>query len=133
MWLDGSRHMSKHTTQQINFTLLAFPSDQLTIGSIRQCDPEEFAQESPRFFDTGHADVSSMLWMERCLAHNAFAKAIGQPLPHAELPVDRDEVIETLNRSYLQFGLTSGLEHTKQLIRTLESTAAQQADIKKIR
>lgn len=114
----------------VDLTKLHFPTDALTIGAIRQTDPEGFREVSPRFFKgDGHGDVSSLLWEERLLAANAFAQALGQSLPFPDEAQERDEIIKELATWYQRFGLASGLEHTKQLVRDLEQSAAKQAEI----
>jgi hypothetical protein len=65
------------------------------------------------------------IWLERVLAEKAFAAAAGLPDRHAD--DDRDGLIEDLHADYRRYGISQGLNQTRELVRRFESVAAAQA------
>ena len=117
-----------------HFEKIAFPTDRITIGDLRRVYASEIAEDAKTWNKqfassrllTGRAgtDMGSTLADERALANKAFLAALGRPDNPVE---DREEMIRSLARDYVRFGLASGLEHTRQLVRTFEAAAAAQA------
>jgi hypothetical protein len=111
---------------------IRFPSDRLTIATLRQSHPELFdadvvvngAVAQPRFFfdadDGGHATdmVASMLYEERLIAALAFASETGRALSVTGIPLD--ELKDELAGQYLRYGLASGAHQAAELIRDIE-------------
>src|ERR1700722_16050653 len=121
--------MSAQDERTIDHARLAYPSDGLTLGTIRKTLPGLFAQDDPSFFEdvicTAH--VSAMLHVERQLAHKAFAAALKRPDPYPSAEDSRRELIRLLSWDYKRFGLSPGRQHTMQLVRGFEAAAAAQA------
>jgi hypothetical protein len=120
----------------IDFTRLSFPSDDLSIRHLRAVeaqfagDRNGFAQEEPAFFESEGkiADVASTLFLERALAHKAFAAALGKPDPHPDdEELTRSEAIRMLGDCYEGYRLSSGVKHTQELVRDIEAQAVAQA------
>jgi hypothetical protein len=119
---------------------LKFPSDQLTIGELRQRFPEHFDQPSndaysgyPFFDDPFYSvggvvreQLKNLLDCERQVALNAFVESLGES--RAETHTFPSEEIDDLTALYQKFGIAKGPEHARQLIRDLERDAVNLAD-----
>ena len=116
---------------QLDFTKLSFPTDDLMIRTIRGLRPELISTEPPLSAEEYDEleDIRGVMWIERVLAHKAFAAARGKPDPYAndDLLNDRRDLILGLSRDYDFYGLSSGIQHTRQLVRAFEEQAAAQA------
>jgi len=139
----------------IDYTAIAFPSDELTIGNLRKLNgslldsdsrgiDKYFSGSVEDFIDSefgsstmtgGHeyGDVellSLMLKAERDLARHAYEKACGKPLDGTyewePLPKTRDRLVAELKEVYTHFKIASGPTHTDQLVRDFEAQAAAQ-------
>jgi hypothetical protein len=119
----------------LKLDLIAFPTDQITIGQLRQRQPQLFTEKGifgparKGYSARGQIDAFTAMESERRLAQKAFAAAAGQPDPHPD--VDRMEERRYLNEEYVAYGLSSGPQQTNQLIRDIESSAARQAGRKR--
>ena len=118
---------------QISFSELAFPSDGLSFGGLRK--------QFPRLIDAGtkvtffalpesnpdfHVDnLTNLLEGEREVAMIAFSAALGRTWEH-EL-FTGDEIRQALAKDYVRYGVASGGQHATQLIRDVETAAADQA------
>lgn len=112
-------------TPRFDPTGIKFPSDAITLGQIRVQEPNLFC---PHVLDRLHADeidaVATHRWELR-LAEKAFAEVLGLPNP---LPRDdRRGVVQMLNEAYKQYGISSGMHQTRQLVRDIEAAAVEQA------
>jgi hypothetical protein len=112
----------------LDVSALDLPSDRITIGQIRRSQPDCF----DTYGKSGEHSVSTLniaatIATELILARNAYAKALGrspdEPMDEKER---RDEILG-LNEDYCEFGISTGPKHTFELIRKLESDAANQA------
>jgi hypothetical protein len=116
----------------INYACLSYPSDRITIQGIRAKYPDGFYQEDPSFFERDQwgdrSDFGMLLTLERMVAHKAFAERLGLPDPHPDEAWSRSELIDMLNDGYKRFHMTSGPQHTEQLVRDLEAQAVAQAE-----
>lgn len=117
---------------------LEFPSDRLTLGTLRRRFPQAFDRPPadaghgmPFFFDRsgngpGHTvreRLFDMMESERQLAFTALVEAQGSTRTDPDaMPPEEDRAV--LIKRYQEFGLAEGPEHAKQLIRNLESAAA---------
>lgn len=127
--------------EDLDFTKLSFPSDKLTIRDLRRLFPDEFdVGSSVTFFDekTQPGTLADLLHAERCLAEFAVGRAsrtvIGWPVDKPE-PTEKnmDQIVESEKKLYTQdlvhgyqkFGLASGPETARQLIREFETAAIQ--------
>jgi hypothetical protein len=110
----------------LDLTALAFPSDQITIKSLRAVEPELFGGEDdvewPKW---SNITLFATVAVERALCRKAFAAAAGLPDPSPS--DDRRELILMLHDDYQEYGITRGLQHTYQLVRAFETAAAEQA------
>ena len=96
---------------EIDFSQLSFPSDRLTIGAIRAAQPDRFSGDGADFME-----VAGLVTAERWLARKAYAAALGQPDPYGDSDMtDREGVIEGLADEYANFGLSSGINHTREM------------------
>ena len=127
---------------EIDFTKIAFPSDKVTIGAIRdhirKNDPNPAAFErtlrefEPEDFEL-KANILALLSAERELAEDAFNAALKGVKPkqvgqiHLELAENRRDRVQDLDRFYTEFGITSGPKQTVELARTIEAAAVAQA------
>jgi len=116
----------------IDYTSLQFPSDRLTLLDVRRAHPERFDVEgAERFADpdgVDHLPLNTLLYMERLVARAAFEVALGKSADlYAERGLVREECLEEMAEMYQMYGLSTGPQHTEQMIRTLESQAAAQA------
>jgi hypothetical protein len=115
----------KKQTLVPDFSTISFPSDRITIGQIRQEQPDTFAEDG---LFTAHATyflaISTVL-CEQGLAKKAWAAALGQPDP--EPNEDRLEQITMLNDDYVRYGLSTGIAKTREMVREFEKAVAKQA------
>jgi len=121
----------------LDFAALKFPSDGLSIGTLRERHRELFdrgfadwGDAQPKFFleaDKGlHAGdiVGHTLFCERFVAIAAYADARGIDPPQLdELPGVKEDLAEF----YVRYGLASGPQHAAQLIRDIERQGAELA------
>jgi hypothetical protein len=102
---------------------IPFPSDAITLAQMRRRDPQLFTRET--LMKSGCLDAFATYCFEYTLAANAFAKALGQPDPYPRS--DRAGFISALNDAYKEYGLSTGMQQTRLLIRNLETAAIKQA------
>ena len=127
------------TLDYIDYTPIAFPSDNLTVGKLRKLYPDRFDVEGAGHRDFFSANawgdkkqpdeewLAAMLSAERYLARHAFELACGKTSTClTQLGDTRDESAEELGQYYIHFGLASGPHHAEQLIRAFEAQAAAQ-------
>jgi len=106
---------------------ISLPTDRVTLGDIRRCQPKLFTPESllerARF---DRAEILATLHIELTLAEQSFARALGRADPYPE--DSRQELLQMLNRDYRRYGLSTGLQQTRELVREFEAVAARQAN-----
>jgi hypothetical protein len=126
--VDGNGRSDEHF-KRLDLSTIAFPSDGLCIGVLRQAHPdlfdhgfEEGHNAQPQFFFHsdygGHAQdvVASMLYYERLVAVSAYADARGIDGPDCNLP----EFIHELTKLYVRYRIESGPHQATELIRSIE-------------
>jgi hypothetical protein len=125
-----------------NCTKVQFPTDRLTVGDLRRLFPEHFDSETPDYVvffplegepPKGSVAFSDMLHHERRLAQIAFEDALIAAKGVADTPVaqrwleeERREKTAILESAYQQFGLASGPEAARLMIRQFFQDAAAQ-------
>jgi hypothetical protein len=102
---------------------LSYPSDAVKLGTIRHEQPEGLTAAALSEFPFGQLAAGAMLHFEQILAARAFADAAGLPDPF-QFSGKRGELISFLNDDYRRYGISTGTQMTKQLVRAFESTAA---------
>jgi hypothetical protein len=124
----------------IDYTLIRFPSDRLTIGTIRRLHPDYFDVEFAPFesalaiapnedcVEPDEPEIGQMLWIERKLAQNAYEE-VRRVFTRSNVVGGRDKpaFLDDLIRFYVRYGLASGRESALQMIRDIETQAASQA------
>jgi hypothetical protein len=117
----------------IDFTQVDFPSDRLTIKTVRRLHPDDFdthPEACHRLVENvaGRANqgLMTMIHAERMVAEGAFLEARGVQCDPDYLK-DKQGFAEDAAKYYVQYGLASGPHHADQLIRDIESQAADQA------
>lgn len=123
--------MSESST--IDLTKIDFPSDGLTIKTLRRLHPDHFDTEPEACHrlvedvaDRANQGLMTMLHAERMVAEGAFLQARGVQCHPAYLE-DRQGFTKDAADFYVHYGLASGPQHAQQLIRGIESQAAEQA------
>ncbi|HEY4311057.1 MAG TPA: hypothetical protein VGN12_16520 [Pirellulales bacterium] len=111
----------------VDLSSIRLPSDRITFGQMRASQPEVFRRERLLTERASEVDVCSIFMLEECLAQRAYAAAIGQQPPHFPALADHREMIEMLDDAYREYGLSGGLEETKQFVRGIEIAAVAQA------
>jgi hypothetical protein len=123
--------------KKLDFSRIRFPSDNLTIGTIRRVHSGLFDTG----FETGmlhnfgdfslpehHGDgVEMLLFLERLLVVGGYADRRGIYWPAG---YDPDATREDLAGLYCTYGLASGPQHAEQLIRDLMRDGALLANEK---
>jgi hypothetical protein len=110
-------------TGTLDWSKIEFPSDRLTVGTIRRRHPEVFTRP-----DHGIAEslirllAFDILSNEMDLAALAFAQSGGSAPP--DLLVSRQEIVQTLLADYEAVGLGAGPASRQALIEKIESDAA---------
>jgi len=141
-FLDGSRFLS------IDFGVVEFPSDSLSVKRLRQSFPEMFEEGLLKdgygrfFFPLEHDDpphlgrLNDLLSAERVLADYAFYNAIN-PYPSETLDEEchwcASNARENLEHLYQEFKLADSPETARFLIRHVEEQGAQQGERAKSR
>jgi hypothetical protein len=127
----------------IKFAQIKFPSDQLTIGELRRLFPRSFDESTWKqgeYTDTVNSrpygrqglegDLGMLIDYERVLASVAFKQAVGES-ETTLLPLERrlsfKELTERLANFYVEIGLSSGMQHARQLVREITKQAKSQA------
>lgn len=117
----------KPRSDQINMRAMEFPTDNIAIGQVRRTQPEIFNNPAGNKKAVASVDVVATMWLEQQLAERAFEAAAGRGDSDSESLVDRATAIQMLDEEYRRYGLSCGLQQTKQLIRAFETAAAGQA------
>lgn len=107
-------------------SLLSFPTDRITLGAMRAHEPELFTRRALQAERQVDIEGIALYSHELRLAELAFALALGQPIPDAD--EQRSQNLAVVNDTYQQYGLSSGSNHTEELVRSLEREAAKQAE-----
>jgi hypothetical protein len=128
---------SNNPFASLDLSEIAFPSDGLSIGTIRNAHRELFdvgfgegADGQPIFLlngdNAGNAGdtVGSMLYWERQIAVRAYAAALGLDAPWTGL--DTDSMKDELSGLYEQYGI-AGKHQAAELIRGIEQRAGKLA------
>jgi hypothetical protein len=106
---------------------IAFPTDAITLGRMRHAEPHLFTCQARRDGAISDCDALSTLAIEMRLAEKAFAVALGRPDPFPYPDDQRDLLIQDLDEAYREYGLSSGMQSTIELVRRFEAEAAGQA------
>lgn len=114
---------------ELDFSGFRFPSDGLTIQTIRRLNRGSFDQGyfrgddcQPRYFlqaeYRGHAadDLGTMLMLERVVATQAYAEAQGVPGPYGW---NWKDVHDNLSELLCKYELATGLQHAAEQIRDI--------------
>ncbi len=116
--------MSPPKAPRLNLTVIDFPSDRITFGQIRRYEPDLLDEGNILKSDLSALDVIAIHYIEQNWARKVFAKAAG--LPDPEPGMARQDTVDELNRAYKEYGISSGLNETRELVRRFESAAAAQ-------
>jgi hypothetical protein len=103
----------------IDLLKIDFPTDRLTIKAIRQRFP---VIDADRLNDFDDIELPGLLSLERDLAKAAFDAVFGR-----RTVLMSGEEKGMLARVYARYGLASGPQHARQLIRAFQQAAADQA------
>lgn len=109
----------------VDFAALPLPTDRLSLGQLRRRQPTIFDRFSEWRIPADLLEILATVHLEHVLARRAFAASCGSPDPHPE--TDRRELIRLLNDDYRRYGISFGLEHTRQFVRDIETAAEGQA------
>ena len=112
---------------QIDLSAIALPSDHLTLGQLRRRQPTIFDRFRVPRISADLLEALATVHLENTVARRAFAAACAQPDPHPE--EDRGELLRLLNDEYCRYGISSGLQQTRELVRALEAAAVRQAKV----
>jgi hypothetical protein len=118
---------------QIDLDKLDYPSDGITIKHLRHLFPQEFRGDQTEFSapyflepsDKGQL-LNFLLDFERLLASYAFDRALGRTVKEGTF-TRRDDLWEHLEELYTTFHIAQGPQHARQMLRDLETAAAEQA------
>jgi hypothetical protein len=125
--------------QSIDFTLIAFPSDSLTISTVRKAYPYSFdLPDRNEFIRSNSARYNSrksiedalggLINFERIVASLAFKKALGLPLSDQESDFKSSgDSLDFLAEEYVLLALAAGPHEARELIKGIESQATAQA------
>lgn len=116
---------AKQEVPPLDVTKIDFPSDKVTVGQMRRLQPESFTQANFVKLRGDEIPIVSAMCLEEMLAQKAYASAAGLPDPYPD--DDRLESIRWLYDEYAQYGLSSGVKHTRELVRGFEKAAVQLA------
>jgi len=111
---------------QVDHTRMDYPSDRVTVAQLRARFPELLNGNGlyKSELSSTTLDIVATMALEQSLAAKAFAKAAGLPDPDPEPLVNRRETVEMLNEDYRRYGISSGIQQTRELVRSFEAAAA---------
>jgi len=126
------------SSPSIDFTVLSYPTDKLTVKDLRRISPdgfdqplrkESFAPVRKGLYHRRSLDdvLGHLLDVEREMADRAFHGRLSAALPE-HFPRDPDDERNCLIREYVRLGLATGKHQAEQLIRDLEGQAIAQAE-----
>src|SRR5581483_7356894 len=113
----------------IDLEKVDFPSDALTIRTLRRAHVEEFDGTLGSKFFRHHgrwaadATIGLMIFIERFLATDAFEAALGLPRTADVCADDKEAHVEELEAFYTRYGLAEGPAAARELIRGIERQA----------
>src|SRR5437762_2674760 len=88
----------------LDYTSIRFPSDRLTLGTLRKVEPDKFdIQDAPHCEGVCGGSwemVQAIMRCERELAWHAYEKAMGRPSPLLEGDTTRGDIIDELMELY---------------------------------
>ena len=113
---------SESGEKHLDHLAVNYPTSQVTFGRMRQLEPGKFTTVLPSDMNL---DIFPTHSLEQRVAEKAFAKAQGAPDPHPRW--ERRDLVSELNRAYKEYGLSAGIEQSKQMVRRFEAEAARQA------
>lgn len=122
----------------IDFTLIEFPTDRLTIKDLRKRWPQGFdippREDQTQWGRIGpyprkdiDSIIGSVIDTERELAERAFCAALGKRVPEHLRGFLGEESAELLAQTYVEYGLATGEHHARELIRNIEAQGTAQA------
>lgn len=117
--------MSDSELPRLDPSCMAFPSDSITLGAMRKNEAELFTRKGLRSGSHALAQPLALYSIELRLAERSFVRTLGCRSRLTTEDTRRD--IGVVNDAYKRFGLSSGLNETKELVRAIELEAAQQA------
>lgn len=123
----------------IDLTRIAFPSDALTVDTIRKAFPKSFdvpstpeelvcLNEDSMFMNIRGVQCTfgGLIRMERHLAIIAYKAASSSPLSEDESCMGREEIVADLKGYYSKLGLARGQREASHLIDRIETQAKSQ-------
>ena len=120
---------SDDSTLAIDVGKIDFPTDKLAISALRKKFPSDFDfdwhcknPDEYKFINT----LVPALFCERELAARVYESGVQRDLPHHSNDISDEELKEMLHEDYLELGVSSGLAHSQQLFRDIESQAQKQ-------
>lgn len=103
-----------------------FPTDRITIGQMRKAEPNGWRDAGGK---RAGAEGLNIYALELRVAEDFFATALGLPSPESSLSLSDDEsLVECFNDAYVKYGISSGMEKTKQILRDFEAAVKKQAE-----
>lgn len=127
-----STEQTEREFAKLDLTRVHFPSDRVTILSVRQLHPELFDHglgngvvSQPEYFlrhepqNPAEIGLGDMLWCERQIVAHAYAVAKGLRIPEI-LARDIEVYRESLTNHCRELGLVSGEHEAAEMIRELE-------------
>lgn len=127
--MNKHRDSSDDRFDGLNLTSVSFPSDSISIESLRRLFPNDFdvgitegIQAQPKFFllveNTINASntLGNVLYCERLLAAWYYAKEKGIAPPETGLV----DLQEELSENYCKLGIATGPHHAEELMRDIE-------------
>ncbi|HYV36629.1 MAG TPA: hypothetical protein VE988_13035 [Gemmataceae bacterium] len=125
-------------SRDLDYGRLAFPSDKVTLGEVRQRFPTmnavDFIESSrdgsfrSRMVDAIEGSYAGIMQAEREIARGAFDEALlGKPSALKNTPSEWKEARQDLASDYVHFGIAAGPQEAAQLIRRIEAAAKSQA------
>jgi len=109
---------------------LPIPSDQVAQEAVSRVDPWSHPAYAAGYKNFSQEDLAGSIYIamrskETELIEKTFATALGRGDPHPDHT--RESLVESLVADYQLFGVSSGRQHTDQLLRDLEQAVRAQA------
>jgi hypothetical protein len=121
----GIRVPSFNDHPRLDRSKIAFPSDAISLGTMRRVRPLEFERESLDAASATDIEALAVFRTETLLAEKAFAAELGLPDPSPLF--SRREMLDILQDAYVRYGICTGRQHARLSIREIESAAVEQA------
>lgn len=112
-------------TPGLDCSKIDWPSNRITVKQLRDAEPLLYKGYLHAIPDGNMEVLRTLYRQERLAAERIYAKALGGDDP--DPMVSRITILDWMEEIYPKYGICSGREQCKQLLRRIEDAAVEQA------